>query len=121
MSLALHLVAASHDGINTDVPVKACGRQHRGVPGTPLDIKAPLTAGGQLVQHLERRAFIDIRGTTVEQFFFPTLCVCVVLNLHLCCVWVPAKDPVVLPAAQEQLGISQTPGDGQDTPVNKEQ
>lgn len=53
MSLALCLVAASHDGKDVDVPVKACSRQHCRVPGAPLDVKAPLTAGGQLVQHLE--------------------------------------------------------------------
>lgn len=53
MSLALRLAAASHDGIDVDASVKACGRQHRGVPGAPLDVEAPLTAGGQLVQHLK--------------------------------------------------------------------
>lgn len=52
MSLALRLAAASHDGIDVDVTVEARGRQHRRVPGTPLDVKAPVTAGGQLVQHL---------------------------------------------------------------------
>lgn len=46
MSLALCLVAASHDGKDVDVPVKACSRQHCRVPGAPLDVKAPLTAGG---------------------------------------------------------------------------
>lgn len=56
MSLALRLVAASHDGVDVDVSVEACSRQHRGVPGAPLDVKAPLTAGGQLVQHLETQA-----------------------------------------------------------------
>lgn len=53
MSLTLCLVAASHDGEDVDVPVEACSRQHGRVPGAPLDVKAPLTAGGQLVQHLQ--------------------------------------------------------------------
>lgn len=42
-----------------------------------------------------------------------------VVNFYLCCIWIPAQDPVVLPTAQEQLGISQAPGDGQDTPAIK--
>lgn len=54
MSLALRLAAASHDRENVDVPIKACCRQHCGIPGTPLDVEAPLAAGGQLVQHLQR-------------------------------------------------------------------
>lgn len=45
----------------------------------------------------------------------------IVIYFYLSCVWIPAQDPAVLPAAQEQLGISQAPGDGQDTPVHKEQ
>lgn len=53
MSLALCLAAASHNGEDVNVPVKACCRQHGGVPGTPLDVEAPLAAGGQLVQHLQ--------------------------------------------------------------------
>lgn len=56
MSLGLRLAAASHDGKDVDVPVKACSWQHCRVPGAPLDVKAPLTAGGQLVQHLESQA-----------------------------------------------------------------
>lgn len=56
MSLALRLVAASHDGIDVDVSVKACSRQHRRVPGAPLDVKAPLTTDGQLVQNLKIQA-----------------------------------------------------------------
>lgn len=52
MSLTLRLTAATHDGVDVDVAVKAGGRQHGGVPGAPLDVEAPLTAGGQLVQHL---------------------------------------------------------------------
>lgn len=53
MSLTLRLAAATHDGVDVDVAVKACGRQHGWVPGAPLDVEAPLTAGGQLVQHLD--------------------------------------------------------------------
>lgn len=49
MSLALCLAVASHDGKNVNVAVEACCRQHGGVPGTPLDVEAPLAAGGQLV------------------------------------------------------------------------
>lgn len=45
----------------------------------------------------------------------------IVIYFYLSCVWIPAQDPAVLPAAQKQLGISQAPGDGQDTPVHKEQ
>lgn len=52
LSPALRLAAASHDGVDVDVPVEARGRQHRGVPGAPLDVEAPMTAGGQLIQHL---------------------------------------------------------------------
>lgn len=60
------------------------------------------------------RLFTHIRGTRVvflllfSQFAF-----------YLCCVWIPAQDPVVLPAAQEQLRISQAPGDGKNTPVHE--
>lgn len=43
------------------------------------------------------------------------------VNIYLGCVWIPAQDPVVLPAAQEQLGVSQAPGDGQDTPAYRQQ
>lgn len=43
------------------------------------------------------------------------------IYFYLSCVWIPAQDPAVLPAAQEQLGISQAPGDGQNTPVHEEQ
>lgn len=53
MSLALCLAAASHDGEDVNVSVKACCWQHGGIPGTPLDVEAPLAAGGQLVQHLQ--------------------------------------------------------------------
>lgn len=53
LSLALCLAAASHDGIDVNVSVEAGGRQQHGVPGAPLDVEAPLAAGGQLVQHLE--------------------------------------------------------------------
>ena len=52
LPLALSLAASSHDGIDADVPIEGCGRQHRRVPGAPLDVKAPLSAGGQLVQNL---------------------------------------------------------------------
>lgn len=55
MPLALSLAAASHDGEDVDVAVEACCRQHRGIPGTPLDVEAPLAAGGQLIQHLWRQ------------------------------------------------------------------
>lgn len=53
MSLALCLAAASHDGEYVNVSIEACCRQHSGIPGTPLDVEAPLAAGGQLVQHLQ--------------------------------------------------------------------
>lgn len=49
MSLALCLAVASHDGENVNVAVEARCRQHGGVPGTPLDVEAPLAAGGQFV------------------------------------------------------------------------
>lgn len=77
VSLALRLVGSSHDGVDVDVSVKACSRQHRGVPGTPLDVKAPLSGGGQLVQHLRIQAghLISSDLTTV---LFSTLVV-----LHL--------------------------------------
>lgn len=55
MSLALCLAVASHDGENVNVAVEARCRQHGGVPGTPLDVEAPLAAGGQLVQHLRQQ------------------------------------------------------------------
>lgn len=55
MSLALCLAVASHDGENVNMPVEACCRQHGGVPGTPLDVEAPLAAGGQLVEHLQHQ------------------------------------------------------------------
>lgn len=53
MSLALCLAAASHDGEDVNVPVEARCRQHGRIPGAPLDVEAPLAAGGQLVQHLQ--------------------------------------------------------------------
>lgn len=62
MSLALRLVGASHDGVDVNVSVKACSRQHRGVPGTPLDVKAPLIAGGQLIQHLRIQADVLLKS-----------------------------------------------------------
>lgn len=52
MPLTLRLVAAPHDGEDVDVAVEACGRQHSWVPGAPLDVEAPLTAGRQLIQNL---------------------------------------------------------------------
>ena len=52
LPLGMGLAAAPHDGVNADVSVKSCGREHRRVPGTPLDVEAPLGAGGQLVQNL---------------------------------------------------------------------
>jgi len=47
-----------------------------------------------------------------------------VLGIQKCylgCVWIPAQDPVVLPAAQEQLGISQAPVDGKHASVDEGQ
>lgn len=52
MSLALSLATAPHDGIDVNVSIKSCCWQHCRVPGAPLDVEAPLTADGQLVQHL---------------------------------------------------------------------
>lgn len=128
MSLALRLVAASHDGVDVDVSVKACSRQHRGVSGAPLDVKAPLTAGGQLVQHLRIQAhdLITPGGQKkMENHVFMSVIyiynIMCVNHIYLRCVWIPAQYPVVLPATQKQLGISQTPGDGQDAPAHKEQ
>lgn len=53
MSLTLRLVAAPHYGKDVDVAIKACCRQHSRVPGAPLDVEAPLTAGRQLIQNLD--------------------------------------------------------------------
>lgn len=44
--------AASHDGVNADPPVKRSGGQDGRVSGAPLDVKAPLRVGRQLIQHL---------------------------------------------------------------------
>lgn len=38
-------------------------------------------------------------------------------NFYLCCVWIPAQNPAILPTAQKQLRICYAPGNGQDTPV----
>lgn len=45
LCLAESLAAAPHDGVDADVTVEGCSRQHRWVPGTPLDVKAPLVGG----------------------------------------------------------------------------
>lgn len=53
MSLTLHLAAAPHDGENVNMAIEACSRQHSRVPGAPLDVETPLTAGRQLIQNLD--------------------------------------------------------------------
>jgi len=62
LPLALRLVAAPHDGVDADVPVEGGGRQHRRVPGAPLDVEAPLRVGGQLVQNLSARPHGRVTG-----------------------------------------------------------
>lgn len=60
MSLALCLAAASHDGEDVNVPIEACCWQHCRIPGTPLDVEAPLAAGRQLIQDLQNQIDIPV-------------------------------------------------------------
>lgn len=119
MPLALRLVGSSHDGVDVDVSVEAGGRQHRGVPGAPLDVKAPLAAGGQLVQHLLGGGLLLATSTDPIRRKMTTAALWSLFtaDLYLGRVWVPAQNPVVLPAAQQQLGIRQAPVDGEDASV----
>lgn len=46
------VIASSHDGVDADMAIEGSSRQHSWVSGTPLDVKAPLSTGGQLIQDL---------------------------------------------------------------------
>ena len=138
LPLVLSLAAASHDGIDADVAVEGCGWQHCRVPGTPLDVEAPLSAGGQLVQNLSRSVcrftlVISCCYTMLSSYkidyifsvlFSLKLWICLEIRysknkakakvggVYLCSVWIPAENPVVLPTAQEQLRVRQAPVHG---------
>ena len=52
-ALLLAFQASAHHRVDADLAVEGCGGEQRRVPGTPLDIEAPLVDGGQLVDDLE--------------------------------------------------------------------
>ncbi len=93
--------------------IKGSSRQHSWVSGTPLDVKTPLSTGGQLIQDL-----IEKTSQVTPHNIFTTVFI-TRLNSHLSRVGVPAQDPVIFPAAQEQLWICFTPGYGQNTPEGR--
>lgn len=85
----LYGAASAHQRVNADVTIEGGVGNETRVSGTPLDIKAPLGGGGELVEDLS-----PLDGA----------------------VRVPHQDTVVLAAAEEQVRVLLAPVHGEDTP-----
>lgn len=53
------IIASSHNGIDANVSIEGRSRQHSRVSGAPLDVKAPLSTCGKLIQ--------DLSATKIEK------------------------------------------------------
>lgn len=85
LRLPLSFQVPTHNRINVDPPIESGNREDWRIPWTPLDIKAPLTLNGQLINHLlqkEQSWKYNVSSPLLSPNYLPTVINSVTLYLH---------------------------------------